>query len=183
MAKNNKTSDKTAYVWAALRITIGLIFLWAFADKMLGLGFGTCRSVDPQTGVETVQILCEKAVANGGSPTEGFLTFATQGPFEDFYSGIAGNKFVDVAFMAGLGLIGTALVLGIGVKVAAISGIVMLMMMWTAVMPGENNPFIDDHIVYSIALLGVALANKKQVAGLGDWWQSQSYVKRFSFLE
>lgn len=178
-----KSSDKTAYVWAALRISIGLIFLWAFTDKLLGLGFATCRSVDPQSGVETVEILCEKSVSGGGSPTEGFLKFGTQGPFQDFYQGLAGNGFVDFLFMAGLGLIGASLVFGVGVKVAAISGILLLMMMWTAVLPGENNPLIDDHVVYSIALLGVMLANKNQVVGLGRWWQNQAIVKKYSFLE
>ena len=29
------------YVWGALRIVFGWIFLWAFLDKLFGLGFAT----------------------------------------------------------------------------------------------------------------------------------------------
>lgn len=180
--KKNETANPTAYVWAALRILIGLILLWAFMDKMFGLGFATCRSVDPATKQETVKVMCDKSVVKGGSPTEGFLKFATKGPLESFYKDMAGATFADVLFMAGLGLIGLALIAGIGVKVAVISGILLLMMMWSAVLPGENNPVIDDHVIYSVALLGVLLDNKNQKWGLGKWWQKQAIVKKYPVL-
>jgi thiosulfate dehydrogenase [quinone] large subunit len=180
--KKNTATDKVPYIWAALRILIGLVFLWAFMDKMFGLGFATCRVVDTQTKEETVQVLCAKSVAKGGSATTGFLKFAAKGPVKDVYNDLAGNKFVDFVFMAGLGLIGLCLVLGIGVKVASISGILMLLLMWLALIPGENNPFIDDHIIYAVALLGVFMTNKNQVWGLGSWWQKQAIVKKHPIL-
>ena len=169
-------------IWAALRILIGLIFLWAFMDKMFGLGYATCRTVDMESKTESVNVLCEKSVAKGGSPTTGFLKFAAKGQLQDFYNDLAGNTVVDFLFMAGLLLIGLALVLGIGVKVAAVSGIVLLMMMWSAVLPPENNPILDDHIVYSVVLLGILVTNGNQVWGLGKWWQSQDLVKKFPVL-
>ncbi|MER7365496.1 hypothetical protein ABT353_22580, partial [Nonomuraea wenchangensis] len=46
------------YVWAAARISIGWVFLWAFLDKTFGWGFATPAA---------------KAWINGGSPTTGFL--------------------------------------------------------------------------------------------------------------
>src|SRR5690606_6862690 len=55
---------KARYVLAAARIAIGWVFLWAFLDKTFGLGFATAR---------------EDAWINGGSPTFGFLNFATEG--------------------------------------------------------------------------------------------------------
>lgn len=183
MAKKSSTkSNKSNYVWAALRIAIGLIFLWAFFDKMIGLGFATCRVTDPVAKTETVTVLCEKSVAKGGSATTGFLKFGTSGPLEDFYKDLAGNKVVDFLFMSGLLLIGLSLVSGIGVKVAVVSASLMLLMMWSAVLPGENNPVLDDHIVYIIALIGVMYANKEQVWGLGKWWQSQDIVKKYPYL-
>lgn len=181
MPKRNH-KDKTSYIWASLRIVLGLIFLWAFADKMFGLGFSTCRTTDPITSVETVEVMCEASAIKGGSPTEGFLTYATDGVFEDFYQNLAGNNLVDILFMAGLGLIGICLVLGIGVNVAALSGIAMMLMMWSAVLPGENNPLLDDHIVYAIVMLGLIKVNHQQVWGLGQWWQSQPFVKKMPFL-
>lgn len=180
--KNYKTNDKSAYVWAALRILIGLIFLWAFFDKMIGLGFSTCRTVNPQTKVETVKVLCDKSVAKGGSATTGFLKFAAKGPLKNTYNNLAGNKVVDFLFMAGLGLVGVCLALGIGVKIASLSGILMLLLMWSAVIPGENNPAIDDHIVMAVALWGVKMTNTNQVWGLGKWWQKKSLVKQHPIL-
>jgi hypothetical protein len=38
---------KLQIVLGILRLAIGFIFLWAFFDKLLGLGFSTC--FDPQT--------------------------------------------------------------------------------------------------------------------------------------
>lgn len=181
MAKK-KSSNNGVKVWAVLRLLIGLIFLWAFFDKFIGLGYATCRVVDPETKVETVEVLCEKSAAKGGSPTTGFLKFGTSGPLADFYQDLAGNKVVDFLFMAGLLLIGLSLTLGIGVKVASVSGILLLMMMWSAAFPGDNNPLIDDHIVYSAALLGVMFTNDSQVWGFGKWWQQQNIVKKYPFL-
>ncbi|MEV4461832.1 hypothetical protein AB0J39_38970, partial [Microbispora sp. NPDC049633] len=46
------------YAWAAARIAIGWVFLWAFLDKTFGFGFATPAA---------------KAWTNGASPTTGFL--------------------------------------------------------------------------------------------------------------
>ena len=126
--------------------------------------------------------MCEKSVIKGGSPTTGFLKFGTSGPLKEFYTGLAGNNIIDALFMSGLGLIGACLILGIGVKVAALSGVLLLMMMWSAVLPGENNPVIDDHVIYSVALLGIMANNNNQVFGLGKWWQSKPLVKKYRIL-
>lgn len=180
-AKANKVVS-TDKIWAVLRIAIGIIMIWAFLDKMVGLGYSTCNKVDPQTKEASITIMCEKSVAKGASPTTGFLKFATKGPLKEFYGNLAGNKLVDIAFMSGLLLIGLCLITGIGIKVASVSGILLLIMMWSAVLPPENNPILDDHIIYAIVLFGVMKVNKTQVWGLGKWWQSQSIVKKYPLL-
>lgn len=178
-SKLNSTNDKSPYFWAMVRIALGFTFLWAFLDKLLGLGFATCRSAE----TNTVTVLCEKAWVNGGSPTTGFLQFAAKGPLAPFYQSLAGNAFIDVLFMAGLFLIGFALVAGIGMKIASISGVLLMMMMWSSLLLPENNPLIDDHVIYSLALLGLLASNKRQVWGLRSWWIKQSLVKRLPILE
>lgn len=177
-AKRKTTKDRSLYAWAAMRIGLGFIFLWAFLDKMFGLGFATCR--DAKT--EQVSMLCEKAWVEGGSPTVGFLKFGTKGPFADFYQSLAGNNFVDLLFMSGLLLIGIALITGIATKLAAISGSLLLFLMWTAVLLPENNPVLDDHIIYIVALAGIYLSNDQQVWGLKDWWEKQPLAKAAPFL-
>lgn len=173
-----KQDNKVQYVWASLRISLGLIFLWAFFDKLFGLGYATCRQ-------ETGEIIrgCSNAVIEGGSATTGFLKFGTSGPLSDFYQGLAGNSFIDGLFMAGLLGIGIALLLGIGMRIAVATGSLLMLMMWSASLPPENNPLIDDHIIYILVLAGLLLTNKNQVMGLGNWWSKTKLVKTYSWLE
>lgn len=180
--KKTKEIDKISYVWASLRIIIGLIFLWAFFDKMFGLGYATCQSINPETHKKTITIMCDQAVIKGGSATYGFLKFGAHGPLQNFYAGLAGNGVADFLFMAGMGLIGTALILGIGIKVATTTGSLLMLMIWLALLPGENNPLLDEHIVYIAVLIGIRLSNSHQVWGLGNWWQRQNLVKKYPIL-
>lgn len=144
-----KGVDNKQILLGLIRIGIGLIFLWAFFDKLVGLGFTTCR--DAETG--GVAILCDQAWFMGGSPTTGFLTFATHGPFAEIYQMLAGSMLVDWVFMLGLLGVGVGLTLGILMRASIVSGIIMLLMMYTAALPPEHHPFIDDHLIYLFILL------------------------------
>ncbi|MFO0887221.1 MAG: hypothetical protein U0413_03270 [Candidatus Saccharimonadales bacterium] len=181
MSKTRKkqTTDKSIYFWALARITLGFTFLWAFFDKLLGLGFATCR--DKKT--DMVVYMCEKTWINGVSPTEGFLKFGTKGPLSDVFQAMAGNSLIDFLFMAGLLLIGLSLILGVGMRIATISGAILLMLMWLATLFPENNPFVDEHVIYSIVLLGLLYSNNRQVWGFRKWWIQQDIVKQFPILE
>jgi thiosulfate dehydrogenase [quinone] large subunit len=154
------------YVWGALRIVFGWIFLWAFLDKLFGLGFATPS---------------ERAWLNGGSPTRGFLS-GSAGPFKDVYTGIAGTGVADWLFMLGLLGLGTALLLGIGMRIAAVCGALLYLLMWTAVLPPETNPIVDDHIIGALVLIGLALAHAGDTLGLGRWWKAQPIVQRNPWL-
>ena len=86
-------------------------------------------------------------------------------------------------FMIGLALMGISLVLGIGVKIASYAGVLLMLLMYGAVFPIENNPFLDEHVVYALVLVGLAVSRSGQTLGLGKWWANTGIVKRFSFLE
>ena len=139
---------------ALLRISMGFIFLWAFLDKLLGLGFAT---------------ITEKSWLNGQSPTAGFLKFGTHGPFKSFFESLAGNSIVDYLFMFGLLGIGISLVLGIARKISTLSGTLMLFLMWLATFPPANNPFVDEHIIYIFVLIVFASFRVGRVWGLERW--------------
>src|SRR5918911_3696589 len=111
--------------------------------------------VDPTTGA--TDYFGPAAWIHGGSPTQGFLGFATKGPLAGFYQNLAGNPVIDWLFMLGLLGIGLALILGVGMRIAAGSGALLLIMMWSAVLPPANNLFMDDHIVYALVLVFLAL--------------------------
>lgn len=179
MALRKYIADGSLYAWAILRITLGYTFLWAFIDKLFGLGFSTCKNA--ATGV--VNVGCSQAWIHGGSPTKGFLANATSGPFADFYHKLSGHWWVDVLFMFGLLVVGVGLLLGVWVRVASFIGIVMLLLMWSALLWPANSPGIDEHIVYALILFGVALTDEHQVWGLRKHWAKTDLAKALPILK
>lgn len=153
--------------------------MWAFFDKLLALGFSTGQ--DPETGVG--DRFGDAAWINGGSPTFGFLSFGADGPFTGFYHSIAGDAWTDWAFMLGLLAIGVAFMLGIFTRLATIGGVAMYVMMWTVVLPPENNPVTDVHLLGAAAVLVLGLYGAGRYLGLGDWWERQALVQRFPILK
>lgn len=166
------------YAAGVLRLSLGWVFLWAFLDKMFALGFATGRN--PDTGVVTR--FGDAAWIHGGSPTLGFLKFGTDGPLAGFYQSFAGAGWADWMFMLGLLGIGLGLVLGVAMRITTVAGVVLLLMMWSAVLPPENNPFVDDHIIYAITLVTLLLAGAGATLGLGKTWNRLGIVQRHSFL-
>lgn len=158
--------SKAWYALAAARVLLGVTFLWAFFDKLFGLGFATPVA---------------KAWLNGGSPTTGFLQHVA-GPFAGLFTGIAGMPWADWLFMFGLLGIGLGLTFGVAVRLSTSLGALLLFMMWMATQPLQNNPLIDDHIIY-IAVLGViAYALPQQRLSLSAWWKSLDTVKKHNWL-
>lgn len=162
----NKPLKVTA---AILRFILGAQLLWAFIDKLFGLGFAT----EPGKGW-----------IDGGSPTAGFLKFGAAGPLAPLFNTIGGTGIADWLFMLALLLIGLALILGITMKIATISGAVLMFLMWAAVLPKEHNIlFIDDHLVYLVVFLALYFIRAGQIAGLGRLWTRTKLVKRLPGLE
>ncbi|TMK44196.1 MAG: DoxX family membrane protein [Actinobacteria bacterium] len=166
--------------WGLSRIALGWVFLWAFLDKAFALGFGTGRL--ESGGIDF--FAKDAAWLNGGHPTAGFLEFGTKGPFKDFYAGLAGQTWVDWVYMLSMLLIGLALILGIGTRLAAIGGIIWMGLFYTAgaIWP-ENNPFVDEHVVFAIVLAGIAYVGAGRYLGLGKYWERVPLVKRYPILK
>jgi thiosulfate dehydrogenase (quinone) large subunit len=162
-----------------LRLVVGWTFLWAFFDKLFGLGFSTGRN--PETDV--VDYFGPEAWINEGNPTYGFLAFGADGPFKDFYNSIAGDTWTNWAFMLGLLAIGVAFMFGIATRLAAIGGVIMYVMMWTVALPPENNPITDDHILGAAACLVLGTLAAGRYLGIGRWWERLDIVQRFPILK
>lgn len=167
------------YALGALRLIIGWTFLWAFVDKLLALGYSTGR--DPET--DAVDRFGDAAWINGGSPTDGYLSFTPDGPFEDFYHSIAGDAWTDWAFMFGLAAVGVSLTLGIFMRLGTIAGVALYLLMWTVVLPPDNNPITDDHVLGAAAVLVVGLLGAGRFIGLGIWWQRLPIVRKYPIIE
>jgi len=96
-------STAAAKAVAILRIAMGAVFIWAFLDKMFGLGYATPSA---------------RAWIHGGSPTRGFLSSVDVGPLQSTAHAIAGTWWADWLFMLGLLGIGVALIAGIAALLA-----------------------------------------------------------------
>lgn len=119
--------DYKKLIFVALRVSLGFLFLWPFINLLPGW-------------------------ISGNSPTTGFLLHSTKGIFAGFFQSLANNTIVDALYMFGLFAVGTALVLGIYKKLAAIGGTIMLILFYAAALPPEHNPIIDEHIIYILVL-------------------------------
>jgi thiosulfate dehydrogenase (quinone) large subunit len=173
-----RISGATAKVLAATRYAMGFVFLWAFLDKTFGWGYATPSA---------------RAWINGGSPTKGFLSNVAVGPFESTFNGWAGDAWADWLFMLGLLGIGVALFLGVGMRLAAVSGTVLMLFMWAAEWPlakhtsagelsGSSNPIVDSHIIYALVLIILAMTSAGTVWGFGKVWAKIPFVKRNRWL-
>jgi thiosulfate dehydrogenase (quinone) large subunit len=163
---------------AALRVGTGFVFLWAFLDKTFGLHYSTPSA---------------HAWIHGGSPTKGFLASVAVGPFQSMFHAWAGKGWADWLFMLGLLGIGLALVLGVGLRIAAVAGVVLVAMMWFAVFPpaqhaadgtatASTNPFVDEHVMDALALIVVAGFGTASRLGLGAMWARLPLVQRHRAL-
>jgi thiosulfate dehydrogenase (quinone) large subunit len=163
---------------AVLRISLGVVFLWAFLDKTFGLGYSTPS---------------ERAWVNGGSPTKGFLSSVEVGPFQSLFHTMAGTWYANGLFMLSMLAIGIALIAGIGLRIAAGAGVLVMAMMWLAEFPlarttaagepsGSSNPITDYHFIYGVGLVVLALTYAGHTWGLGRQWAKLPLVQKNRWL-
>jgi thiosulfate dehydrogenase [quinone] large subunit len=163
---------------AVLRVATGLVFLWAFLDKTFGLHYSTASG---------------KAWIHGGSPTKGFLVSVDVGPFQSLFHSIAGTWYADWLFMLGMLGVGLALVFGVGLRVAAGAGALIMAMMWFAEFPfaqhtsagaatASTNPLTDYHFIYAAVLIVLAATYAGDTWGLGRYWAKLPIVRDHAWL-
>ena len=147
-------------VLALARLLVGWIFLWASIDLLFGLGYPT-----------------DDGMVSGGSPVVDRLE-AARGPVDGMFEWLAGVPAIEWIAVVGLALVGLAVVLGIGLRLAAAGGAIIALAAFLAGLPPEANPVADRHLVYAAVLVGVAMANGGEELGLGRWWSRRKFVQR-----
>ena len=164
-------------VLAVARVAIGFTFLWAFIDKLFGLGFATPAA---------------RAWINGGTPAQGFIK-NIEGPFHDLFQVFA-NPFGDWLFMIGLLGIGIAMITGAGLRIAAVAGTLLMIFMFMAEWPaatsivdgkvvaGSTNPIVDSHWHEALLLIISAVTLAGDTWGVGKWWGNLGFVKKHRWL-
>ncbi|MFB2585349.1 DoxX family protein [Herbiconiux liukaitaii] len=166
------TSRAGRRVLAVLRLATGFIFLWAFLDKTFGLGFSTPA---------------ERAWVAGGTPSQGFLlSDGVVGPLKGFFAAIA-SPASDVLFQLGMLGIGIAVMAGIGLRVSAVVGSAIMVLMYLAEWPfaanaASTNPLVDYHIIYALVLIVLAALSAGDTWGAGAAWKRLPLVQRLPWL-
>ena len=164
-----KSADERGWIaLSVMRIVLGFMLIWAFFDKLLGWGRLTTK---------------DAAMINGGSPTEYYLSSLVSGPFEGMWNALAGNQFVDILLMFGLLAVGTALMLGIASRLATIGMAIMMLMMYTLVLPPSDNILVDYHIVYICGILAIYWLGGFDRISLNGYWKELPVVKDYQILQ
>jgi thiosulfate dehydrogenase (quinone) large subunit len=158
-----------ARIMAVTRISVGWVFLWSFLDKTFGLGFSTAS---------------ESAWVNGGSPATGWLQFgAADSPAAGMFSALAGMPGINFLYMFAMLGMGLALVLGIGLRVNAVAGSVVVVMMWLGSLPYDTNPFFTYHLLYALLFVAFAVGAVGNTWGLGARWERTALVQKAPWLK
>ena len=94
--------------------------------------------------------------------------------------------------MLGLLGVGVAFILGVAIRPAAISGAVMLGLMWLAVWvpakvaggqpSGSTNPLVDEHIVGIFGFIVVGALATWGAGYLGRMWGNLRFVRAHAWL-
>lgn len=183
------TSPLARKVLAVARYIIGFYFLWAFLDKTFGLGFSTAS---------------DRAWIRGGAPAQGYLgnlnmTTNEAGervplesgdvgyqPIANLFKSLFTNGFGDFFFMLGLLGIGVAVIAGAGLRIAAVSGTLLMLFMYVVALPflaaSASNPILDSHWMEALLLIIAAVTLSGDTWGVGKWWANQDVVKKYSWL-
>lgn len=148
------------------RILLGWVFLWAFLDKLFGLGLGTPA---------------ERAWISGSSATMGYLS-GVEGPFAGMFAAMAGNALVDWLFMLGMAGVGIAFLLGVAMLPAAVAGLLLMGGIYLSMLPLATNPFLDQHLFYVVLGFAFALSGTGRFIGLGRWWAGLPVISKNVWL-
>ena len=155
---------KQEYLLGLLRIFFGLEFLWAFFDRLIGLGIATAPA---------------DSFLAGAPQTEGYLIFVTnpESPFAFIFNGpdallLELGVLVDFAYMGMLFVGGITLITGIGVRIGGLSTFIFFFSVWLASFPPTYHPFIEEHFLMMWILLFFVISKSGFWLGFGERWNS-----------
>lgn len=142
------------------RIVIGIIFLWAGLEKVLGSGAG---------GFDAAGFLGN---ATGGSLGWPFVAAGTEGPFNptiDFWVGLSTNdsamSIINVLVPYGQIGIGISLILGLFTRFGATMGTLMMLLFFLAAWDFEFG-IVNQHLTYAVVTFGLAVIGAGNHYGL-----------------
>ncbi|HEY7106415.1 MAG TPA: hypothetical protein VH986_08440 [Acidimicrobiia bacterium] len=160
---------------AALRIGLGLLYLWAFIAQ----GFGVVYTNSTTNADGTVSYGWHfDQDSDAGWITSGFEHSPT-GPYVDKTHGplswIPKNLptgLDDFGWIFAIGGLGLALTFGFCMRIAAIGGFLLNILIWFSSFPPSSNPIIDgEHMAFAFSLLLLMFLHADCRWGIGRWWR------------
>jgi len=156
---------KAGKTWAIFvgRLALGFVFLWGGIQKII-------------------------TEMSGKMATAGFLSgpSVASSPFAGFFNGVAGNWTVEYLVVYGELLIGIALLLGVFVRFASLSGIAMMTLftiaMWPIADTPTSNPVVDVRTFYLVVFAMVFFLAPGRFLGIDRWLEGTKFVQRHERL-
>ena len=128
----------------ALRVGIGVLYLWAGLEKLVA------------------------EYAGAGWSATVYLLNASYGPFAGFMANFANNMAVDLLVMWGLTFIGVAMILGAATRWAALAGVAITLLFFMTELPPPHG-WVSDRIIYILAFNLLAVARAGTFFGVDGW--------------
>jgi thiosulfate dehydrogenase [quinone] large subunit len=142
------------------RIVIGIIFLWAGLEKLLGSG---------SEGFSAAGFL---QFGTGGTLGWPFVAEGAEGPFNptvDFWTGVGGDEgmmnIVNFLVMFGQIGIGVGLILGLLTRFSAAMGTLMMLLFFFAAWDFQYG-IVNQHLTYAVVTFGLAVVGAGNYFGL-----------------
>jgi thiosulfate dehydrogenase [quinone] large subunit len=164
-----------AYSAALLRISLGLVYLWAFISQAFGISYTNTSTAAPGQNVTYGWHFSTNAnngwISSGfsHSPTSSYVN-KTHGPLAFIPQNLS-TGLDDLFWMVAIGGLGIALTLGILMNIAGIGGFLLNVILWFSTFPPSSNPIIDGtHTIYALVLLLLLFLHAGNKWGFGRWW-------------
>ena len=157
---------------ALLRIAVGMIFLWAGLEKIIGTSGWTAAGF---LKFGTAGTLAWPFIS--GEPVEGTI----YNPTHDFWVGLAGNEtamtVINLLVMVGETAIGVALILGILTRFASLMGALMMLLFFFAAWDFAYG-IVNQHLTYMVVCLTIAGLGAGKYYGLDGMLARSGFAQR-----
>ncbi len=175
-----------ARIAAALRIGLGLMYLWAFVSQGFGVGYTNTRPAEPTPASDTAAPAtveyrwtfsydADKGWISSGfehSPSEAYLTKNMHGHIGAILTDLP-TGLCDFGWILALGGLGIALTFGVFSRIAGWGGFALNLIIWFGAFPPSTNPIIDgEHMAFAFSILLLMYIQASNYWGLGRWWRA-----------
>ncbi|MFB6124696.1 MAG: DoxX family protein [Halanaeroarchaeum sp.] len=145
------------YALVGMRVAIG----WVFFDA------GVNRLTDPTWSAGDV-----------------LLATRPENPLSGLWLGLghAAPGLVGAILAWGLALVGIALLFGAAVRLSALLGGGLMVLLWAVSLPIDNALFVDEHVVYLLVLFALGAFGAGRIAGLDAYFEGSEWVRERPWL-